>query len=188
MPKDTKNTRTGTATGNAKASVATAQNGSGPQSSISPQPANRSAPSAKPTSRHAPAQSKVRSKLAAVVDQQDSRGVIKSLTPKRSQIGDPDAEDPLRRVGRKRRPVAELHRKLFTQAEHITAIWNKGYELAMAGDADMIKYYLDRAFGKPARSMNVTLRVPNPLVVMGLGPEDAAMLPVGRPMDADEDE
>jgi hypothetical protein len=171
MPKDAKNTRTGTATDKPSASLPVAQKGSGPQSSTSA--ASAETPASKPpasestASFQAASASKPRKKPAARLPQDVNLGEDKPKGKPRGRMGGnrPGA-------GRKPKHITELHRELFCDAERMRTVHGKIYDLAMSGDLDAMKYYMDRGFGKPTQTTATLDNPPDPLIVEGLGPDE----------------
>lgn len=167
MPNDAKNTRTGTATDSPAAVTPAAQKTSGPQSSTSPALVSSLPPSESQASAHAAGSSKPRKKAAAKSPQDVKRGEVK---PKGKPRGRKGGARP--GAGRKPKHITELHRELFCDPERMRTIHGKIYDLAMSGDLDAMKYYMDRSFGKPTQTTATLDNPPDPLIVEGLGEDE----------------
>ena len=171
MPKDAKNTRTGTATEKPTASLPVAQNGSGPQSSTSA--ASAETPASKPpasestASFQAASASKPRKKPAARLPQDVNLGEDKPKGKPRGRMGG-------RRPGSGRKPklMTELERELFCNAERQRKVHDMIYALCEQGIFEAMKFYSERGFGKTVQKTAALDNPPDPLIVEGLGPDE----------------
>ena len=193
MPKDTTKTRTGTATGKPPAPVASAQNGSGPQSSTSSgQPTRASSGEPAAASDHADSAAMPLSSEAARSVQPVSLGYSGGEEATTKRIRKPRAKKPPRpknpqypnehaknnhggaRVGagRKRKELTDLHAELFQNEENLRKVHAVALAKALDGDSEMIKYYQDRAYGKPTITTATAVKPMHPLILEGLEPDE----------------